>query len=851
MRRAALIAILIAIAALLAARPAGAAEGDAPSSVETALIRDPAQPHRLLLAVWPAEGWVVRQQGAVAEILFPGSHMAIDTSTLLGEGATGPLTGVRVSQHARGTELALELGCACTVAVHGDGETRLAIDIVSAEIAAGPILRSRGPAPLRAPAPPARPAPHTATGPSTAPAPAPKPGGAAPPARDGQDRVAGDPAPGLVAARDRLIRQLERAADAGLITLAPAPDAPPERDAAPAAAQHSQSAEDPAPREAPRGAPDAAPAITAEPDPDASDRIAPPDPRIPGVGMARARRLSEPEARTSDPGEARERRTAGPPRGIARAEDNPVCYPDSAFELPGRMGPAALSRRVGMLRRHLIGEFDRPNRAAAVALARLYLAHRMGAEARLALASFAPAASATPLLATLSHLVDGAAPPPGHALSRSDCRGRHRLWHALARALAGKPAQAVAAAQTAGRALERMDPGLRAPVATALGHAAAEIEDWTAAHRFAALVERSRLPGRPARPDEALLQARLARRDGDAERAAALLHGLWGEEGRAGAAALLRLAEIALANSDYDARDTRGLRLDLGALARTARGTSLGARALVAEARLAHAALGRGAALDLLAFALDQGQIDAPHYRRAVAALAAEPGHEGETPLALLHARDPGRYRPAMDDPGFRIALARSYAAIGAPEMAERVLAQGDLLDGAPAADIARAYLDATRPDAAARLAGRLPDGPEHAALRARIAAAGGDADGALAVLARAPEAGRPPRLRARLAWRAQDWSAAAAALADQLAETPTPEVAARLAHATQRAGGGAAAGLPAAAGDGAAAEPGSEADALLGEPAPPPAPTPEATAEYLNVLKREAGAIREILGDG
>jgi len=308
--------------------------------------------------------------------------------------------------------------------------------------------------------------------------------------------------------------------------------------------------------------------------------------------------------------------------------------------------------------------------------------------------------------------------------------------------------------------------------------------------------------------------------------------------------ALIELADMILEGEVAGAGDTRTLRLDLGALALAARGTPMGARAIVAEAGLAAQAFGRPAGLDLLALARRQQTLSEETYAEAVRELSAETfARPGETPLVVLFEREPARYRPVLGDQAFRTALALSYAEIGLPEKGREVLNGVDLAQPRVARALARAYLDEGQAEAARKMAQHL----RSETMRARIVAQSLEMQGKPAeALAQLEEAGAgSPADRARLAWAAGAWGSAAGALAEQMETSPRPDIAARLAVARQRAA------------TGRTAEPagGASRPALVPTPSRTAesafTPTAKGVAEYLEFLKAETEAIREVLGDG
>lgn len=796
---------------------AGAETTFAAEPVETALLQDRTAPARLVLAHWPKDGWVVRQKGSLAEIIFQNAALDIDLSAVENGALGGTVAGVQAVRGPDSTLLRLEFGCDCRLALHGDGETRLAIDIVGAELPAGPMLAARGPLPSLAPMPPQRRIVASGIAEKYG---TPQPGGAAGSNPGDGTRLSADTLD-VEAARARLLDQLERAAEAGLIVLDGPQAERTSETQAPAASGRSE-------RNAPAQAMTAA-AAKGSPPP-----MPPANSEVTRAGPETSHVVADPPA----PARSRQPEQAKP--------ETPKCLPTGALALPDPLPPGALAARIAQYRRALIGEFDEPNAAAAVSLARLYIANGFGAEARIVLQEFATGAVETPVLAAISHLADGSPLREGHALAGPACKGLHGLWQAVAAARAGLLPGAMAAASS-GAALQELPRNLRSQVAIELGLAAASAENWKAARKFQAIAERDRPPGPRKTAKHILLDSALARHHGRDDRALADLQDLWARDWASGLpdahAALLELARLSEAGGQGALADSHNLRLDLGILAMMARGSETGAHAHLAEVRLTVQAFGRDAALDLLADGYDAGLIGRAAYTAALAELAEReivpaPGRGEDPPLALLYERDPARYAQALAEPGFRTALARSYAETGAPELGAETLRPEDMADPHLAAVFVRAYLAAGSEADAAEAARNLPEGPRRAALMAQVLLAEGDAEAAFAAAEAAGDA-LDPALAARIAWILGDWNAAASALERQIAAAPDARAQARLSLATARAA------VPAPD-----REPSREDPLALPE-LQPFDPTAEGVERFLSGLEAEAKAIQEVLDDG
>jgi len=235
-------------------------------------------------------------------------------------------------------------------------------------------------------------------------------------------------------ARDALVRQLERAAEAGLLDLAP--------DAAEGAQALTEARPEPEPLDAPL--PDVAllPRLTPAPT---------------GAG----RSVLSPGAAKSEPSEMSTAEVAVPPAAApAKAPDleaaaasllahltarEPVAeppVPDAAKEscveeiaLDVRLWPQAsgdLAGALGQMRRALYTESDELDPDAVRDLARLYITVGFGREAAVLLESAGLTARPEPLH-DLSMLVEGRSPGAGAPILAADgCGGRVLMWRAVA-----------------------------------------------------------------------------------------------------------------------------------------------------------------------------------------------------------------------------------------------------------------------------------------------------------------------------------------------------------------------------------------------------------------------------------
>lgn len=739
---------------------------------------------------------------------------------------------------------------------------------------------------VSAPAPDPGAIPGGASAPGPGHAGQPDTGSAAPPPVAPSGDPGNGPPPDLDATRDRLLGELRQAAESGFITLRAGSDlaagALPAGGTAVAALVPDQARQDaPAqPLHEAGGAaqgPGAHPAAqragpySGEPATDAPPPGAPrPAAADPGGGAAHAGEglpqagapgpEGEPPVTAQAAGAAQgtvRDAVAGAPTGSAE----PACLPNEAFLLPDPQEPGDLVREIAALRRGLTGEFDRPDHVAVARLARLYIANGLGAEASSLLGAMGAEVEDRAVLAALAVLSEDRPLPAGNVLAAPGCTGQHALWQAFDAALAGRNAEALAYEAAATGALEQAARAVRGRIASRIGLVAAAAGDRAAAHRLLAMARRGVTAG--DRSGHLMVQ-RLAAEDdrlfGKPEDRVAKLETLSRDRSETGAEALLALA------SEFDGHDSGAIRhadqarldrmrLDLGALALAARGSARGEAALLAEVRLTAGSLGRDAAFAVLEHGHRDGTVSEPAYRAALSALAELAAAPGDTELALVFEAAPHRFAASLAERGFRQALARSYAGLGAPALAGSVLRDGDLEDAAVAASLAWAFLDAGEPDRAGDLAALLPDAVARAEIAAEAARQAGDPAAALTALA---QARAPASRRAAAAWSIPDWDAALAALRDTQAErgggaaarAGDLRTAARLAFAALQAGAGE---VPAEARALLQPDPAMTAglEALFVRPPEGAQADPSAIPGFLARMKEETRLLEALLDDG
>lgn len=92
------------------------------------------------------------------------------------------------------------------------------------------------------------------------------------------------------------------------------------------------------------------------------------------------------------------------------------------------------ARKIAEYRRDLLGEFDQPDPEIVLRLARLYIYLGLGAEAQVVLRSYGQGISETPLLIDMAQILDHEDLDPMGPLAQSGpCSGRGALWHVAGR----------------------------------------------------------------------------------------------------------------------------------------------------------------------------------------------------------------------------------------------------------------------------------------------------------------------------------------------------------------------------------------------------------------------------------
>ncbi len=620
----------------------------------------------------------------------------------------------------------------------------------------------------------------------------PAPPAETPAARAAREQTAVD------SAEQVLIRQIERAANQGLVVLSPqGPPRPAKPDAA-APAPDAVADAATAPADAPQ---DAAPVAAAPPPPAPAVAAHPPQIEVAHLeqptDLAGLDDQEQIEATTVFDRDTQRALTHEAAPAVAS-----VCLPDDEFDVGAWSNGLAMTDQLPTLRRQLVGEFDAPNPDGVRDLARLYIRFGFGAEAEALLAGFAgpPGVEDRALLVDLARAVEGRPVAPDGPLALADpCPGQHGLWLALGGAApVWHDATSFAAVQAA---FEALPADLRVLVGPGLVNRLLD-----AGHPAEArlIFETTVRPGEPLDPTLELAQARLAAAEGHPLEATQALAALVDGSGHTSIAALTQLVRVALDAHlpipDRVVTDLRAAALEYRGSDREPELRALLTEALGQRAELPAAIQESRAAMHDLPAAAGRFQTLAVRALAEADPAAVGPAVYAETVLAAadLIARAPG------DDPA-RLAIATRLVDLGLPDPALATLGPA-LAAGDDAARLlaAKARLRLGQPDQARAALGTL-EGPEAAEIRARSFALDGAYGQALATLA---DHGLTTEA-APYAWPSGDWSRARAAAAAD------PERLAMAAYMTAKTG---EAPPPAPSEDPAKLAP----DAAFQEPLPP-----------------------------
>ena len=564
-------------------------------------------------------------------------------------------------------------------------------------------------------------------------------------------------------ARELLMQQLMRAADAGIVTLQPSPaeDASGELRAeqSPQSDDDAEAAGNPAEGSSVENSARPVPAEndgTAEVESSAGQQG---DTVIdPAAVSALAERIKFPEGqpvvaaseRPSPVAEARKddaREDADERAAVQKA----VCFTRAQLTLPDVLAGQHLAYSIGEQRKALIGEFDAANPEPAIALGKTYLAVGMIHEARSIISEYASDDPLGQFLLDVANVWTGEDVERTGSLFKDECIGVQALWRAFAQARVGEVDDAQKSEISSGAALEELPLHARQVVASELGLVAAKAGDWDSVRRLSAMARRAAFGAGETLGKTHLLEYRLAKWRGDEKEAKEHLAEAASSDTDTATEALLIRAEEALRSEDILNPTHSALRMDLGALARREIGTDLAQRAFELEARLFHRQAGADDTINFLSDAVSFGLLDADHHPEFLSELISKPAYSDvERPLAHLYLEDPARFADAIEQKALRRSLIRSLADQGLPGIAQGLMRGSDLQDTDLAIELASSFIEADEYREAIATLSKSDDGVRQRMILSQAFFRMGDFEKAIATLNDLPEDSVPSKTEKR-----------------------------------------------------------------------------------------------------
>ena len=424
-----------------------------------------------------------------------------------------------------------------------------------------------------------------------------------------------------------------------------------------------------------------------------------------------------------------------PPRAVEQ------CFARERLLLPDYPSSTEFINAVAEKRRSLVGEFDTGDPETAIDLAKSYISVGFTLEAKTVIAEYASEHPLGQFLTDASGLLDGQPAPAGSAVLTPDCLGSQALWRALSQALADESASAIRSELSGGNSLEEFPSFPRQMISARLGLAAADVGQWDTARRMEAMALRSAkgLSFGTLGQTHLLSHALSAWRE-DPERARMHLELATNGDAESALTALMMRAEGALNNPDGES-DLDRLIADLGELARKEIGTPLGAKAFGLEARLFSRNASLSKTISFLSDATEIGLLDPAKHTELLSELVSSGDEKDETtPLAIAYLEDPATLNGHLDQAPLRRALVTSLAEVGLPAMAQTLLRDGDLTEEQVALALADAFLEADDPREAVVVLSEAPISSLQRGLLGRAFLDLGDAERAASMLSAALE---------------------------------------------------------------------------------------------------------------
>lgn len=386
------------------------------------------------------------------------------------------------------------------------------------------------------------------------------------------------------------------------------------------------------------------------------------------------------------------------------------CRPEEDLLLPVVQSGAAFSDKTAQLWSHLVGEFDRPDPGTAEKLVRHYLAVGLLDEARAVANQYMSVSEAQALLLDLADILEGK--PATHPwVAASDCDGLQTVWSIgddIAAARADSALAKILNPSKATRdAIEALPIFVRQALAAEFGLAAAKAGQWDQARLFDAMADRSARLDVQTLPGTDMLRAEVALWRDDISGAEAAWQNAW----RNGyVKALHKIAEQTLRIGGDTGDGESALEQDLAIAATLLRGTDEGARSAELALLLANRSASRAEIMAELGSAVDRQTLPAERQAELLTELASKAASETPTDsLAMLYIQDPAQFADAMEHKAFRTNLVTSMLKDGLFDEAPRLFRPEDFSPPELAISTIAALLRAGNASAAATLSDRLP----------------------------------------------------------------------------------------------------------------------------------------------
>lgn len=225
-------------------------------------------------------------------------------------------------------------------------------------------------------------------------------------------------------------------------------------------------------------------------------------------------------------------------RGPSLTASGAQCVPDEELELATWGAERPIAEQIGPIREGIVGEFDKPSAEAVKRVVRFYLYIGFGAEARALLRSYPDLVPGAEVLDSLALLIDNDPSPDNVFKGMQECETAAALWAVLADP-AALPRDEIGRAAVA-RNFSALPAALRRLLGPRLVDAYLAADELAAATTLSESVLRA--PGDPG-PEVVMMQAAMDRAKGHMGKAESKLEPLAEAPGPASTDALVDLVE--------------------------------------------------------------------------------------------------------------------------------------------------------------------------------------------------------------------------------------------------------------------------------------------------------------------